>query len=174
MTKALLVLWAVALAGCATSGSWGRRPDATADLMSAGGRKIGTAALFDEKDKVRLVVDATGLDPGKHGIHFHAVGQCQDPAFTTAGPHFNPAGRKHGLDGADGPHAGDLPNLEADKDGRAHYDVTTDRVTLGPGPASLFNADGTAVVIHAKEDDQKTDPAGNSGDRLACGVVRKT
>ena len=96
------------------------------------------------------------------------------PAFTTAGPHFNPAGRKHGLDGADGPHAGDLPNLEADKDGKAHYDVTTDRVTLGPGPASLFNADGTAVVIHAREDDQKTDPAGNSGDRLACGVVRKT
>ena len=119
MRKALLVSWAIALVGCATSGSMGRKPDAAADLMTAGGKKIGTAALFDEKDKVRLVVDVTGLDPGKHGIHFHAVGQCQDPAFTTAGPHFNPVGKKHGLDAADGPHAGDLPNLEADKDGKA-------------------------------------------------------
>jgi superoxide dismutase, Cu-Zn family len=174
MRRALVVLGAVALAGCVTTGPWGRKPDATADLMSAGGKKVGTAALFDESGKVRLVVDATGLDPGKHGIHFHAVGMCQDPAFTTAGPHFNPGGKKHGLDGPDGPHAGDLPNLEADKDGKAHYDVTTDRVTLGPGAGSLFQPGGTALVLHAKEDDQKTDPSGNSGDRLACGVIRKS
>jgi Cu-Zn family superoxide dismutase len=116
-------------------------------------------------------VQARGLTPGKHGIHIHAVGRCDPPGFTTAGPHYNPLARKHGLDSAEGAHAGDLPNLEADASGNARYEAVTDRVTLREGLVSVFDGDGSALVIHEKADDQRTDPTGDSGARVACGVI---
>ena len=174
MKRVLTLLCAVVLTGCAASGSGtGRAPAATADLMSAGGQKLGTASFTESGGKMRLVVDMAGLSPGKHGIHVHAIGMCQDPAFTSAGGHFNPTGKKHGLEASEGAHAGDLPNLVADKDGKAHYDLTTTLATLSAGTLSLFDADGSALVIHEKEDDQKTDPTGNSGARVACGVIKR-
>jgi Cu-Zn family superoxide dismutase len=172
MKKVVVVLSAVALAAC-TSGRVGRGHGGVAELASADGKKHGTATFDESGGKVRIVVDADGLFPGKHGVHIHAIGMCQDPAFMSAGGHFNPTMKKHGLDSADGSHGGDLPNLEADKNGKAHYDVTTDRVTLGSGNLSVFDTDGSTLVIHEKEDDQKTDPAGDSGARVLCGVIKR-
>jgi superoxide dismutase, Cu-Zn family len=161
------------LAGCAMMTGESGRPGAraTAELRDAGGRTVGTATLTERPGGVRIVVQAQGLSPGKHGIHIHAVGRCDPPQFTSAGDHFNPHARKHGLETPEGPHAGDLPNLAAGQDGNARYDVTIDRITLRDGRTSLFDADGSSLVIHEKEDDQRTDPTGNSGDRVACGVI---
>src|SRR5262249_54703298 len=162
----------LALTGCASM-MGGGTPGATADLKDAKGQSIGTATLTEQGGKVRIVVQAKGLTPGKHGIHVHAVGSCEPPAFTSAGGHYNPLSRKHGLETPDGAHAGDLPNLEADASGNARYEATTDRISLSEGLISVFDGDGSAVVIHAMEDDQKTDPTGDSGDRGACGGIVK-
>ena len=173
MRKAVGVLCGIVLAGCASSGGVGRGHGAVAELMSGAGKQYGTATFDEGGGKVRIVVDAEGLSPGKHGVHIHAIGSCQDPAFMSAGGHFNPTAKKHGLDSVEGPHGGDLPNLEADRSGKVHHDVTTDRITLTAGNRSIFDADGSALVIHEKEDDQKTDPAGNSGGRTLCGVIKR-
>jgi len=122
---------------------------------------------------VRVEVAAVGLPPGVHGIHVHAVGKCDPPEFKAAGPHFNPAGRKHGLESPAGAHAGDLPNLTVGPDGKGTGVATAKGATLGTGPDGLFHEGGTALVIHAAADDMKTDPAGNSGARIACGVVER-
>lgn len=172
MKVILALLCAIALAGCAAMMA-GPGARATAELRDARGQVAGTATLAEEGGTVRLVVQAKGLTPGKHGIHIHAVGRCDPPGFTSAGGHYNPLGRKHGLEVADGAHAGDLPNLVADQSGNARYDATTDRVTLRDGLISVFDGDGSAIVIHEKEDDQRTDPTGNSGGRVACGVILK-
>lgn len=175
MRTTLVLVSSLALSGCAMMSGESARPAAraVAELRDVRGQTVGTASLTEERGKVRIVVQARGLAPGKHGIHVHAVGRCESPDFTSAGAHFNPVARKHGLETPDGPHAGDLPNLEADQGGNARYDVTTDRITLREGRTSLFDGDGSSLVIHAKEDDQKTDPAGESGDRVACGVIVK-
>jgi Cu-Zn family superoxide dismutase len=162
------------LAGCAMLGGTGERaPRARADLQDARGQRVGTATLTEEDGRVRLEVEVRGLAPGPHGIHIHAVGRCEPPGFTSAGDHFNPLGAKHGLEAPDGPHAGDLPNLVADASGNARYRATTGRITLRGGPTSVFDTDGSALVIHARADDQRTDPSGNSGDRVACGVIAR-
>jgi superoxide dismutase, Cu-Zn family len=158
---------------------------AVADVMSANvelrdpaGAPVGTARLTgDEDGTIRLELHAQRLPPGTHGVHFHAVGSCQrgdSAAFYSAGGHHNPLSRKHGLENPEGPHAGDLPNLTVDASGVGHLDTQTARATLRAGPATLFDADGSALVVHAAEDDQKTDPSGNSGARIACGVVTKS
>jgi Cu-Zn family superoxide dismutase len=144
---------------------------ATAVLRDATGRTVGTASFTEAAGGVRLALQVSGLAPGGHGIHVHAVGQCDPEAFASAGAHFNPEGRQHGLSNPAGPHAGDLPALMVGANGQASYVATDPRVTLGPGPDSLFDADGSALVIHANDDDQMTDPTGNSGDRIVCGVV---
>lgn len=166
-----LLVVGLMLGGCATLPYI--RPDALADLKNAKGDVVGTAALWEDAGGVRFFADVQGISPGKHGIHLHAVGKCDPPDFTTAGAHFNPEGKRHGLGNPEGPHAGDLPNLDVGANGAGQLHYLARRVTLGAGPASLFDADGTAVVIHAAPDDEVTDPTGNSGGRVACGVLRK-
>lgn len=113
------------------------------------------------------------LPPGQHALHVHAVGKCEAPDFKSAGPHFNPEGKKHGTQNPEGPHAGDLPNFEVSADGRAKTSVLATRVLLSDGTNSLFQANGTSLVIHEKPDDNLNDPAGNAGTRIACGVVQR-
>jgi Cu-Zn family superoxide dismutase len=120
-----------------------------------------------------MSVTVANLSPGVHAIHIHTVGKCDAPGFTTAGGHFNPANKKHGTMSPDGHHAGDLPNLTVGANGKGVFKTTIQDVTLaGEGATSLFHAGGTSVVIHEKEDDMKTDPAGNAGARMACGVIQ--
>ena len=151
---------------------------ATAELRDRTGASVGTARLTGDNDgTITLVVHVDRMTPGSHGIHFHAVGSCtpgDTTAFAAAGPHYNPLNRKHGLENPDGPHAGDLPNLVVGENGSGDLEAKTARATLRAGPASLLDADGSAVVVHANADDQKTDPSGNSGARVACGVVTKS
>jgi superoxide dismutase, Cu-Zn family len=142
-----------------------------ADIKNAEGETIGTASLRATKDGVRLTINVNGLPEGLHAVHVHSVGKCEGPAFTSAGPHFNPLNKKHGLENPAGPHAGDLPDMYVEKNGAGRYGVLVDRITLGPGEMSIFDADGSAIVIHVTADDNVTDPTGDSGDRIACGVI---
>jgi Cu-Zn family superoxide dismutase len=144
----------------------------TAEFKTSVGETVGDATLTQNADgAVRLQVQVRGLPPGVHGIHIHAVGACA-PTFAAAGPHYNPMNKKHGLESPDGPHAGDLLNLTIGADGTGSMDATTTMVSLTPGEKTVFDADGSAIVIHAFQDDQKTDPAGNSGERIACAVIQ--
>ena len=147
---------------------------AHAVLRNAAGEEVGTATFTEETGAVRLSVDVQGLPPGEKGVHIHQTGACEPPAFESAGAHFNPEERRHGTLNPEGPHAGDLPNLEVAQDGRGRLEATTDRVTLSAGAASLLDEDGSALVVHAQRDDLQTDPSGNSGDRIACGVIERT
>ena len=148
-------------------------PTGKAALKNAEGKEVGTATFTPAKDGVKVQVQVANLSPGKHGIHVHAVAKCEPPDFKSAGGHFNPTGKKHGLHSPEGAHAGDMPNLTVGKDGKAKATFTAKGATLGEGEGSLFGPDGTALVIHADPDDEKTDPAGNSGARIACGVIEK-
>lgn len=160
------------LAGCATMPV--ASPQATAELKNTRGETVGTASLWEDASGVRIVAQVREFSPGRHGFHIHAVGKCDPPDFTTAGGHYNPEGKKHGLKSPAGPHAGDLPNLDVGTDRMGRLEYVTRLVTLGPGPASLFDPDGSALVIHANPDDEATDPTGNSGGRIACGVITKS
>ena len=173
-TAALLV--ALAATGCQQIGrtSMPAGGAGTAVMRSAAGASHGTLRLERTAAGVRVAGRLTGLPPGAHGIHFHQVGRCDRPDFTTAGAHLNPTGALHGLDNPLGPHAGDLPNLTVNAAGETAVDVTTPRVTLdATAPRGLFAGDGAALVIHANADDQRSDPSGNSGARIACGVVER-
>ncbi len=145
---------------------------ASAKLSSAQSQPIGTVSIRNDAEGPMMSVDVTGLAPGIYGMHFHQTGKCDAPGFTTAGSHWNPAGRKHGLSNVNGPHAGDLPNIEVKSGGNAISMVPLS-LSLIDGPQSLFDADGAAIVIHARADDNITDPSGNSGDRILCGVLRR-
>ena len=146
---------------------------AKADLTDSKGASVGTAKLNETPKGVSLDLDVSNLPPGVHGFHIHAVGKCEAPDFKSAGGHFNPEGKKHGWENPEGHHAGDLQNLTVDAEGKAKVKVVVTGVTLGDGPNSLFQPEGTALVIHANPDDNKTDPAGNAGPRIACGVITK-
>jgi Cu-Zn family superoxide dismutase len=170
-TLALVVAVSVIACRPASRGSVIR--SATAEMRSASGVRHGILTLERSPAGVRIDGALTGVPPGTHGIHFHQVGRCDPPGFETAGAHLNPAGMEHGLQNPRGPHAGDLPNVTANSAGQMVVDIATIRVTLDADPrAGLFDSDGTALVIHANADDQRTDPSGNSGPRIACGVVR--
>ena len=147
---------------------------ARAMLRDARGTVVGSATLNEVRGGVKIAAQVSGLKPGEHGFHIHAVGLCESPAFTTAGAHFNPYGKEHGHKNPKGAHAGDLPNLTVRADGTGSIDVTAAGVTLTAGRASLLQPGGTSLVIHADPDDEKTDPAGNSGTRIACGVIAST
>jgi Cu-Zn family superoxide dismutase len=148
-------------------------PGAKAILKDAGGAEVGAAAFDAVPGGVKVTVSVHGLKPGPHGFHVHDAGACAGPDFKTAGGHFNPAGKKHGLENPEGHHGGDLPNLVVAADGAGQATAVLHGVTLGDGKDGLFHPGGTAVVIHADADDGKTDPSGNSGARIACGVVTK-
>jgi len=141
-------------------------------FVDASGATIGSIRLTEDgHGVVHLKVKVEGLAPGLHGIHIHAVGSCS-PTFAAAGGHYNPFGHEHGLDNPNGPHAGDLPNLVVNVRGHGRLHATTDRVSLTAGPATLFDADGSAVIIHANPDDQVTNVGnGGSGARIACAVI---
>ncbi len=174
--RGLTVLAVAAFAGCA-HGPLNRVAVAYATFESAAGEPRGTALLWqDPSNLVHVELQLNGLPLGEHGIHFHAVAKCEGgaTAFSTAGAHYNPIGRQHGLNNPAGPHAGDVPNITVAADGTAKKSFTTDRVTLTAGSTSLFDDDGSAIVIHAAADDQVSQPSGNSGARIACGALRKT
>jgi Cu-Zn family superoxide dismutase len=170
---AMKIILPVLVGLCLTAGCSAVVPGtrATAELKDGDGRVVGLATLRERSDGVLVRIEASGLKPGLHAVHVHAVGKCEGPSFSSAGGHFNPLGRKHGHKNVEGPHAGDVPNMLVAKDGSARFEVLTDGFTLRPGPLSLFDADGSALVIHVGVDDYVTDPTGNAGDRAACGVI---
>ncbi|GEN83376.1 superoxide dismutase-like protein YojM [Sporosarcina luteola] len=141
-------------------------------LLNTEGNKIGEVTLVQETEGVMINVEAKDLKPGLHGIHIHETGVCTAPDFTSAGAHFNPTGKEHGFDNPKGFHLGDLPNIEVPEDGKVTMKMTTGEITLKPGQEnSILDGDGVALVIHSDPDDYKTDPAGNSGDRVACAAI---
>jgi Cu-Zn family superoxide dismutase len=153
----------------------GHGPDAAAEIQDATNRVLGRATFtaLPGGSGVWVQVSVTGLPPGIHGIAVHEKGTCQGPDFASAGGHFNPRGRQHGLAHREGAHAGDLPNMVVNDAGTARYEAADVRLTLGEGPNSLFQPGGTALIIHARPDDQLTDPDGNAGPGIACGVIAR-
>jgi len=141
-------------------------------LKDAQGKDVGNIIIWDQGPGVGLELHLHDLTPGEHAIHFHQVPKCEAPDFKSAGGHFNPESKKHGFDNPDGHHAGDMKNFTVGADGKATVRLEDNDVTLKDGIHSLLS-NGAAIVVHAKADDYKTDPAGNSGDRVACGVISK-
>jgi superoxide dismutase, Cu-Zn family len=146
---------------------------ARANLLDSRGKKVGTAELTQTPDGVKITLTVSELPRGQHAFHIHNVGKCEGPDFKSAGAHFNPYNKKHGLKNPDGPHAGDMENIEVGADGTGKAEIVNKQVTLADGPNSLFHEGGTTTVLHASPDDNMTDPAGNAGARIACGVITK-
>lgn len=142
-------------------------------VVDSTGKNVGTIELTETDTGVRIRLLLKGLEPGKKAIHFHEVGKCKQPDFVTSGGHMNPTGKQHGFDNPKGYHVGDLPNLIVSKKGEVDLEITTPLVTLGKGKSnSLLDKDGSAIIIHEKADDYVTDPSGNSGNRIACGIIK--
>jgi superoxide dismutase, Cu-Zn family len=143
---------------------------ASAVLKDAQGAEVGQANFTTTPSGVLISLDLTAIPAGEHAFHIHAVGKCEPPKFESAGPHFNPDQTKHGLMNPAGPHAGDMPNLHVPEGGKLNIEVLNPTVTLS-AESALLDEDGSAIVVHAGADDYRTDPAGNAGDRIACGVI---
>jgi Cu-Zn family superoxide dismutase len=167
------------VAVCAACSSTQMRRDSVSEavalIVNVSGNPVGTAQLWQEQNgTVNVDIGSLALPVGTHGIHFHEVGTCDggSTAFSTAGAHYNPLTREHGLENPRGPHAGDAPNLVTPASGMGKVAFSTNRVTLTPGTTTLFDSNGSSIVVHAMADDQVSQPAGNSGARIACGVIR--
>ena len=166
MLRSSVLAVGLVLAGCVPMAA----PDvpvSTANLVSSSGAVLGTVRVFSEPTGVMLRIDAAGVPAGQHGVHVHATGRCDPPGFTSAGPHWNPTERKHGHRNPAGFHMGDLGNLGVGADGRLIAGLLVPQATID----ALRDGDGAALVLHAKADDEVTDPSGNSGDRIACAVL---
>jgi len=172
MFRHLLCIPIVLAAGLAFGQTPGR---ATATLKNAQGADVGTATITPAQGGgVSISATLTKLPPGTHAFHIHTTGTCTAPDFTSAGGHFNPGAKQHGTENPNGHHAGDLPNFSVtDANVAVHVSYTVPDVTLDDSPNSLFHTGGTALVVHGAADDNKTDPAGNAGPRIACGVIEK-
>jgi Cu-Zn family superoxide dismutase len=143
------------------------------DIKDAKGNSIGMAMISPAKGGgVSVELTLKGLPPGEHGVHLHSIAKCEPP-FKSAGEHFNPAKKKHGLSNPEGPHAGDMPNITVAANGSVSTTITNKNVTMGAEPNSIYAGGGTALVIHENADDLKTDPAGNAGNPIACGAITK-
>lgn len=175
----IIISSVILLSGCAKGGAQlpvsGAKDQAMkVSIVNTAGDNIGEAVVTESVDGVTFTIKAEGLPPGTHGIHVHEKGECTPPSFESAGSHFNPTNKEHGFDNLKGFHLGDLPNVEVGSDGQLETVVTTAELTLKLGQEnSILDDDGSALVIHEKEDDYKTDPSGNSGNRIACAVIKK-
>ncbi len=147
---------------------------ATAMLKTADGKSVGEAKIMATPAGLDLTLDVNGMPPGNHGVHIHTTGQCDAPDFKSAGGHWNPTSKSHGLKSDNGSHMGDFVNLEVAADGTGHLERPIENASLESGPNALLDADRAAFIVHAGPDDQMTDPSGDSGARLACGVFTKT
>ena len=175
MHTRILTIPVLILAAATLSWAGDEPKTAHANILNAQGTNVGSARITSTENGVKIAVTVSDLAPGDHGIHIHNVGKCEGPAFAAAGGHFNPTSAHHGIHNAQDahPHLGDLANLNVDPSGKADASFSIEGVTLGEGADSLFHEGGTSLVIHAKADDLMSDPSGNSGDRIACGVIEK-
>jgi Cu-Zn family superoxide dismutase len=173
LVAATIVVFTIEDAGLAGPRQAPAAPTAGAELKNAKGEAVGTVQLTETPAGVLVHASLSGLPPGVHAFHIHDVGQCEAPDFKSAGGHFNPGGQHHGFASPQGAHAGDLPNLYVPENGKIEVDVLARGVTLGSGPTGLFDANGASLVVHQGADDYSSDPAGNAGARIACGVIRR-
>ncbi len=171
---------ALILAGCATGSrdrddvvepGVGDTSQASAELRRPGGLSIGATTIAQAGDSLRVRIDARGLAPGVYGAHIHTTGRCDSPDFASAGPHWNPTDRQHGRNNPEGQHRGDLPNLMVGTNGQGELEFTIPGTWLNRGGMPLLDRDGASIIIHERPDDYRTDPSGNSGARIACGVL---
>lgn len=177
----LWILPLLALAACAPKaeslGRVGGTPPSLVvgtRLLAPDGNSLGEAELLQMADGVQFVARVQGLPAGTYAMHLHAVGRCVAPDFTSAGPHFNPENKQHGRENPMGAHAGDLPNMVVDANRAGNVNLMLPGLRLADGATPLLDADGAAVVLHAKADDYRSDPAGNAGARIACGELKRT